>query len=87
MKKILTWVFVVSLIASFIDWGIVGLKIMNGEYDFTPLVYVAVALWAVMFGCLIFFRFSKRKCPYCGKAIWTNGKYCSYCGKEITNKD
>ncbi len=83
MKKILPWVFIVSLIALLIDWGIVGLKIMDGEYDFTALVYVALALVVVMFGCLIFFRFSKSKCPHCGKAIWTTGKYCSYCGKEI----
>lgn len=83
MKKILPWVFIASLIAFLIDWGIVGFKIMDGEYDFTALVYIAVPLLIVMFGCILFFRFSKSKCSNCGKSIWTKGQYCPYCGRKI----
>ncbi|MCD8001427.1 MAG: hypothetical protein LUE95_02375 [Oscillospiraceae bacterium] len=86
MKKVLPWVFSASVMGFLIDWGIVGLKIMNGDYEFTALVYAAAVFLIGIFGCLVYYRSAKSKCPHCGKTIWNilgNEKYCPYCGKEI----
>ena len=82
MKKIATWLMVISIIVFVITWGIIGLKIFNNEYDFMTEAYIAYGFLAVFFVCLIYVR-STYRCPHCGKARILFGKYCSYCGKEI----
>ncbi len=78
----MTWLYVASLILFFIDWGIVGVKIFNGNYDIEAFVYVGGVLIVVMIVCYLYRLFS-NKCPHCGKLRLSNGDYCSYCGKKI----
>ena len=33
MKRITTWVLIIALIIFIIDWGIIGLKLLDGNYD------------------------------------------------------
>ncbi|MBE6891190.1 MAG: hypothetical protein E7481_04085 [Ruminococcaceae bacterium] len=82
MRKFMTWLYVASLILFFIDWGIVGVKIFNGNYDIEAFVYVGGVLIVVMIVCYLYRLFS-NKCPHCGKLRLSNGDYCSYCGKKI----
>lgn len=83
MKKISGWIFAVSAVLFMMDWGIIGLEILDGEYDLTAKLYVALALWAVMTVSVILFRFVfAKKCPNCGKRINSEGKFCPHCGKE-----
>ncbi len=83
MKKAAIWGAAVSAVVLITAWGVMGLKIFDGEYDILPLVYTGLAAWVVLLGCLIVLRWRSFKCPHCGKVWWKNGRYCSYCGKEI----
>lgn len=82
MKKIATWMAVISIIVFVITWGIISLKIFNNEYDFMMEVYIAYGSLAVFFVSLIYVRCTYR-CSHCGKSKILFGKYCPYCGKEI----
>ena len=82
MKKIATWGLVIAFIIFVIDWGIIGLKLLDGNYDITTGAYIGAICWGVILVCIVCRAFS-NKCPHCGKLKQTSGKYCSYCGKEI----
>ena len=82
MKRIATWLAVISIIVFIITWGLVGLKILDNDYDFVTEAYIADGALAVFFSALICFRFANR-CPYCGKSKQSFGKYCPYCGEKI----
>lgn len=83
MKKAALWVTVIALIAFVITWGVMGLKIFDGDYDIEMLVYIGVAAWALLLAGIVVLRWGSWKCPHCGKLRWTKGHFCSYCGKEI----
>lgn len=82
MKKIMSWVFFITLVVFVIDWTIMGLKIFDNDYNITPEAYIGFACILILLVCAVYKIFSS-KCPYCKKPRLTNGKYCSYCGKEI----
>ena len=82
MKKIASWLAVISIIIFVIAWGIIGVKILDNNYEFMTEAYIGYGSLAVFFICLIYVRDTYR-CPYCGKLKQPFGKYCSYCGKEI----
>lgn len=82
MKKIATWLGVISIITFVITWGIIGLKILDHNYDFITEAYIAYGALVVFFICLIYVR-STYRCPHCGRSRIIFGKYCPYCGKEI----
>ena len=82
MKKMLPWIFVASVVVFVIDWGIVGLKILDGDYDITVGAYIALVCIIVETLCGMYRNFCK-KCPYCGKHRVSGGDYCSYCGKKV----
>ena len=84
MKKIALWAAVISGLAFVIVWGVLGVNIMNNDYEaVTPLTYAGMGCLIVLLVSLITLRWHSWKCPHCGKTRWTNGRYCSYCGKEI----
>ena len=82
MKKIRTWVLVITFIIFLIDWGVMGLKLYDGDYNITIEAYIGLVCWVVVLVCIVSKIFTD-KCPHCGKLRLSNGKYCSYCGKEI----
>lgn len=82
MKRITTWGLVITLILLLIDLGVMGIKLLNGNYDVLTAAYIAAACWIVMLVCAVVKLFSSR-CPHCGKLKLSNGKYCPHCGKEI----
>ena len=82
MKKIATWLMVISMLVFIIAWGVVGLKIFDNDYNFMTEAYIAYSSLTVFFVCLVYVK-GPYRCPHCGKLRLTNGKYCSYCGKEI----
>lgn len=85
MKKATTWIIVVTLLAFVIAWGVMGIKLLDGNYDITIEAYIGLISIIIFFVSVCIKRFSnsKIKCPHCGKLRWDEGKYCSYCGKEI----
>ena len=83
MKKVMTWLFAGSIFVFVIDWGVVGVKLMNGEYDIEAGVYIALACVAVMTAYIIY-RIATNRCPHCGGFIYQSYiKYCPHCGKEV----
>ena len=82
MKKMMTYLFLVTTLIFVIDWGVLGIKIFDGNYDFTVEPYIGLVCFIIMIVCCLY-RYYSRKCPYCGKPRQTNGEYCTYCGKKI----
>ena len=82
MKKTVSWLAVISIIVFIIMWGIIGLKILENNYDFITEAYIAYGAIGIFFISLIYLKTTNR-CPYCGKMKHVFGKYCPYCGKEI----
>lgn len=82
MKKIAIWLAAISIIVFIIACGLVGLKILDNDYDFITEAYIAYGALAVFFLALICLRFANR-CPHYGKTKQTFGKYCPYCGEKI----
>ena len=81
MKKIATWLAVISAIVFVIAWGIGGLMIYENNYESNAWAYVGMVAIIIFFCSLIYLKMTR--CPYCGKMNETFGKYCPYCGKEI----
>lgn len=82
MKKITTGALAIAFIVFIIDWGVMGVKLLNGNYEIITEAYIGAACWGVMLvsaPCKLF----TNKCPHCGKVMLTNGKYCPHCGKKI----
>lgn len=82
MKKIATWLAVLSGILFVIVWGIIGVKILDNDYLFMTEAYIACGCLVVFFACLIYLRCTYR-CPHCGKSRVWFGRYCPHCGKEL----
>lgn len=81
MKRITTWVLVIALIIFIIDWGIIGVKLLDGNYDIITEAYIGAVCFGAMLICAVCKAFTNT-CPHCGKLIQSNGKYCPHCGKE-----
>ncbi len=82
MKKVLFIIWVIAIIVFFIDWGIVGISFLNGNYEIKAGIYIGLVCFIII--CVYpFYKLFNDRCPYCGKMILLSGKYCSYCGKEI----
>ena len=82
MKKAATWGALISFGIAIISFVIIGIKLLDGNYEFTVEAYIGAAGFFIMIICGLIRAFS-NKCPHCGKTIMDNGEYCSYCGKKI----
>lgn len=82
MKRILPWIIAVSAFVLIIAAGVMGVKIMDHDYDFIIEAYVLQGSWLVLILALVIRRFS-MKCPHCGRHRQPGGQYCTYCGKKI----
>ena len=82
MKKIVTWILIISICISVIVWGVIGVKILDNNYDFLIEAYIGYVCFAVMMACIIYLKCIIR-CQNCKKILLVNGKYCYHCGNEI----
>ena len=83
MKKVTTWLAVISVTIFFIDWIYIGLKLLDGDYDITFGAYLAAVCLIIFFPCALYKKFLSARCPHCKKLLLQNGRYCPHCGKEI----
>ena len=82
MKKAVSWILFAAILVMVITWGVVGLDIINGDYDsVTPGAWIVLVCLIVCLVCIFCRRFSS-KCPNCGKTYEGSGEYCSHCGKK-----
>lgn len=72
MKRIMNWLYAIAIAVFVIDWGYVGIKLLNGEYDVTVGAYIGLVCVSVMIVYYIY-RIFGNKCPYCGKLIHLPG--------------
>lgn len=82
MKKFVIWLAVIAGIVLVIDWGVVGIKLLDGNYDITVGVYIGYISFVILLICILYIKFTNR-CKHCGRLIQVYGKYCPYCGKEM----
>ena len=84
MKKVATWIIVISAITLVITMAVMGIGVYElDENMIRTTAYIAIPCWVLLLGGLIYIKWGTAKCPYYGKPRLTNGKYCPYCGKEI----
>ncbi len=82
LRKVANWVLAITFIVFLIDWGVVGIKLLDNNYNITVEAYIGLVCFIIIFVSIIIRTFTDR-CPHCGKIRATKGAYCSYCGKEI----
>ena len=82
MKKLIPWITAAAFLIFIIDWGIMGLKIFDNDYDITVEAVIGIVCFIVLLACSVYKIFS-NKCPHCGKQILSEGEYCPHCGKKI----
>lgn len=82
MRKVANWTLGIAFIIALIDWGIMGLKLFDNDYNITVEAHISLVCFIVIFVSICIKSFTDR-CPHCGKIRATKGAYCSYCGKEI----
>jgi len=82
MRKTILWSAVIAFIIFVIDWGIIGVKLFDGNYDIVVEAYIGMACFIVMIIGLITKIFG-AKCSTCKKILDVNAKYCSHCGREV----
>jgi len=83
MKKIAPWMIAISLVVVVVAWGVMGMKLLDGNYDIICEAYITLVALIVLLVFILIKRYSSVKCPHCGKVRLDNGKYCSHCGKEV----
>ena len=82
MKKARPWILAMTFIIAVISWGVMGLKLYDGNYNITVEAYTMMACLIVILICALSKLFTD-KCPHCGKMRVSNGKFCPHCGKEL----
>ena len=82
MKRFVTWTSAIAFVIFLIDWGVVGVQLLDGDYNITAGVYIGAACLVVILLCAFYKVFSNR-CPHCNRHIQPIGTYCPYCGKKI----
>ena len=86
MKKVCVWLAVISAIVLFITLGVVGVKLLDGNYDTTAEVIITGISFVIFLSSVVCYKFIGSRCPYCRKVNDTllgKSKFCPHCGKEI----
>ena len=65
MKKTATWVLVIAFIVFLIDWGIMGIKLIDNDYNIILEAYIGFVCWVLII-ISIFVRAITDRCHRCG---------------------
>ena len=86
MKKVSLWLAIISAIVLFITLGVVGVKLLDGNYDTNVEVIITGVSLVIFLGSVVCYKLNSIRCPHCGKVNDTllgKSKFCPHCGKEI----
>ena len=82
MKKAAIILAVISVVVFLVAWGIIGLQLLDGDYEITAGAYTALAALIAFMVCAIYIK-STLRCPHCGSRLLTRSNYCPHCGKDL----
>ena len=86
MKKGCVCLAIISAIVLLITLGVVGVKLLDGNYDTTAEVIITGISFVIFLGSVVCYKFIGSRCSHCGKVNDTllgKSKFCPHCGKEI----
>ena len=86
MKKVCVWLAIISAIVLLITFCIVGVKLLDGNYDTIVEVYVVMVSGVILLGSIVGYKLNGIRCPHCGKindSLFGKAKFCPHCGKEL----
>ena len=86
MKKACKWVAVITAIVLFMTLGVVGVKLLDGNYDTNVEVIITGVSLVIFLGSVVCYKLSRVRCPHCGKVNDTllgKSTFCPHCGKEL----
>lgn len=82
MKKIISAMWAIAIVVFFVDWIIVGVFLLSGNYEIKAGICIAIFCFIVIAG-YPFYKLFRNKCPHCRNVLFSDGKFCPHCGKEI----
>lgn len=85
MKKAGLWIWSLAVVVFLIDWTIVGLAVLNGNYNIAAGVYIGAGCLAVIL-LFPFFRLFGGRCPHCGRDLAFGETRYPHCGGRIAPK-
>ena len=86
MKKACKWVAVITAIVLFMTLGVVGVKLLDGNYDTNVEVVITGVSLVIFLGSVVCYKLNGVRCPHCGKVNDTllgKSAFCPNCGKEL----
>ena len=86
MKKVCVWLAIISAIVLFITLGVVGVKLLDGNYDTNVEVIITGVSFVIFLVSVVCYKFIGSRCPHCGKVNDTllgKSKFCPHCGKVL----
>ena len=82
LRKVANWALAIFFVIAIIDWGVMGIKLLDNNYNITVEAHIGLICYIVIIVCILIRSFTDRY-PHCGKIRITKGSYCSYCGQKI----
>jgi len=82
VKNTAKWLAAAAGITFVIAWSVIGLKLLNNDYQISTEAYIGLAALILYFAFIMYIKFTNR-CPHCKKLKQSIGKYCPHCGKEL----
>ena len=83
VKKVLFWIWICALAVFIVDWGVVGVMLLNGNYEIKAGDYIGLAFIITLLISGVGYKFMCKRCPHCHKVILSSGEYCSHCGNSV----
>lgn len=87
IKRALFWIWVISLIAFAVDWGMVGPALLSGDYDIAVGAYIGLGCLIVSTLAGVSYKLLGNTCPHCGNMMACRDKYCPHCGARLDRSD
>lgn len=72
----------ISIFVFVIAWGVMGLKLLDNNYNITTEAYIGLVSFVAFFISILYVKCTNR-CPHCGKIRQSFGPYCPYCGNKL----
>ncbi len=86
MKKVCICLAVISAIILFITLGVVGVKLLDGNYGTNVEAIITGVSFVIFLGSVVCYKLNGIRCPHCGKVNDTllgKSRFCPHCGKEL----